>query len=76
MMVHVYMLRSVVSDDIRIVIVSVAVVGLDQIFYNVSESIGAVEVCAVVISPDGSIDCPNDFQFSVFLSTEDDSASQ
>ena len=70
------MLYSVVGDDIRIVIVSVAVVGLEQIFYNVSESIGAVEVCAVVIGPDGSINCPIDFQFSVFLSTEDDSASQ
>ena len=58
------------------ILVSVAVVGLEQRFYNVSESIGLVEVCAVVISPDGSIDCPIDFQISVFLSTEDDSASQ
>ena len=36
-----------------------AVVGLDKIFYNVSEDVGMVEVCAVVYSP--MVGCPIEF---------------
>ena len=46
-----------------------AVVGLERTFYNVSESVGTVEVCAVVLSPDESIECPVDFPFNLSLST-------
>ena len=53
---------------------SVAVVGLERTFYNVSESVGTVEVCAVVLSPDESIECPVDFPFNVSLSTNRDTA--
>ena len=45
------------------------VVGLERTFYNVSESVGTVEVCAVVLSPDESIEYPVDFPFNLSLST-------
>ena len=54
--------------------VAVAVVGLEQTFYNVSEDVGIVEVCAVVYEP--VRDCPISFPFELFLSTEDGSAGR
>ena len=47
-------------------------VGLEKTIYNVSESVGVVEVCAIVYSP--TIDCPIAFPFDVSLSTSDDTA--
>ena len=46
--------------------------GLEKTFYNVSENVGVVEVCAIVYSP--TIDCPIEFPFDVGLSTSDGSA--
>ena len=51
---------------------SVAVVGLERTFYNVSEDVGLVEVCAIVYSP--TIVCPINFPFDVSLSTSDNTA--
>ena len=51
---------------------TVAVVGLERTYYNVSESVGVVEVCAVVYQPTGV--CPIQFPFDVTLSTRDGSA--
>lgn len=47
-----------------------AVVCLEKTFYQVSEDVGAVEVCAIV---DGS-SCPVNFAFDISLSTHNDSA--
>ena len=47
-------------------------VGLEKMFYNVSEDVGVVEVCAIVYSP--TIDCPIAFPFNVTLSTGDNTA--
>ena len=52
---------------------SEAVVGLERTFYNVSEDVGVVEVCAIVYSP--TIVCPIEFPFDVSLSTSDNTAS-
>ena len=49
-----------------------AVVGLEKTFYQVSEDVGVVEVCAIVYSP--TIVCPINFPFNVSLSTRNDSA--
>ena len=46
--------------------------GLNQSFYQVSEDVGMVEVCAIVTSP--SIDCPIQFPFNISLSTTDGTA--
>ena len=51
---------------------SEAVVGLEKTFHEVSEDVGAVEVCAVVNSP--SIDCPIAFPFNVRISTINNTA--
>ena len=51
-----------------------AVVGLENTFYQVSEDVGVVEVCAVVYSP--VIECPIQFSFEVRLSTMDGSAGK
>ena len=53
---------------------SVAVVGLEETFYRVSEGVGFVEVCAVVYRPSGNLVCPIDFAFDVDFSTSDGSA--
>ena len=45
----------------------VAVVGLEKTFYQVTEDVGVVEVCAIVYSP--NITCPIEFPFNVHLST-------
>ena len=46
--------------------------GLERTFYNVSEGVGIVEVCAVVFQPVS--DCPVSFSFDVILSTIDGTA--
>ena len=50
-----------------------AVVGLERTFYQVSEDVGVVEVCAVVYSPSGA--CPITFPFNVVLSTSEDAVA-
>ena len=52
----------------------VAVVGLEETFYQVSETDGVVEVCVVIYEPD--IVCPIEFPFDVSLSTFDESAGK
>ena len=47
---------------------TVAVVGLEETDYNVSESDGTVELCAVVFMP--TDDCPVAFEFEVMLSAD------
>ena len=47
-------------------------VGLEKTFYNVTEDVGVVEVCAIVYSP--TIDCPINFTFDISLSARDGSA--
>ena len=47
-------------------------VGLEQVFYHVTENISFVELCAVVYEP--VIDCPIEFPFAVQLSTIDNTA--
>ena len=49
-----------------------ACVGLEQTFFRVSESVGLVELCAIVSSP--VVDCPIKFPFEVNLSTRDGNA--
>ena len=51
---------------------SEAVVGLERTSYNVSETVGVVEVCAIVYSP--TIVCPFNFSFDVSLSTSNNTA--
>ena len=49
-------------------------VGLERTFYQVSESVGVVEVCAIVYSP--VIECPIQWPFDVQLTTFDGSAGK
>ena len=49
-----------------------AIVGLERTFFNVSEDVGVVELCAIVISP--VITCPITFPFDVRLSTDNGDA--
>ena len=52
---------------------SEAIVGLEMpLLYLVMETVGFVEVCAIVYEPD--IPCPISFPFNVMLSTIDDTA--
>ena len=46
--------------------------GLERTFYQISEGVDVVEVCAIVYSP--NITCPIEFKFEISLSTSDDSA--
>ena len=55
---------------------SVAVVGLEETFYRVSEGVGFVEVCAIVYHPNGNLACPIDFAFEIDFSTSDGSAGE
>ena len=48
--------------------------GLEKTFYQVSEDVGVVEVCAIVYEPNRNLACPISFPFNVSLSTGDDSA--
>ena len=50
-----------------------AAVGLERTFYNVSEGVGVMEVCAIVYSP--IVSCPVNFSFDVSLSTNYDCSS-
>jgi hypothetical protein len=52
-----------------------AVVGLERTFYQVSEDVGVLVVCAIVYSPNNSIPCPINFAFDVNLSTSSDRLS-
>ena len=51
-----------------------AIVGLEESFYQVSENMGVVTVCTVVNST--GISCPIDYSFEVELSTKDGSAGK
>ena len=59
---------------ILLTVPSVAVVGLEMTFYQVSEDVGVVEVCAIVYNP--MSDCPIEFLFDVRLTTLDGSAGK
>ena len=59
-----------------IVVITDAVVGLERTLYEVTEDVGVVEVCAIVYSPNGNINCSIDFPFEVFLSTTEGSAGK
>ena len=48
--------------------------GLQQTYFNVIESVGVVEVCAIITSP--LINCPVEFPFDVGLSTKDGTAGK
>ena len=50
---------------------TVAVVGLDETFFNVSEDVVTVELCAIIYIPNGTVNCPIAFPFTVSLSTSD-----
>ena len=54
----------------------VAVVGLEKTFFNVSEDVGTVELCAIVYEPNVTFNCPIDFPFNVSLTTSDDTAGK
>ena len=49
-----------------------AVVGLEKTFYQVSEDVGSVNVCAIVYSP--NVTCPITFPFNLSFSAGDDTA--
>ena len=51
-----------------------AVVGLERTFFNVSEDVGQVELCAVVYRPD--LVCPISFPFIVSLDTSNGTAGK
>ena len=52
------------------------VVGLEETFYQVSEDVSVVEVCAVVYEPDSSVPCPISFPFTISLFTSDTTAGR
>ena len=47
-------------------------IGFEERFYQVNETSGTVELCAVVFEPD--VDCPIEFAFNVTFETSDISA--
>ena len=49
-------------------------VGLEKTFYNISESVGMIEVCAIVHSP--MVECPIEFPFDVRLTATNGSAGK
>ena len=53
-----------------------AVVGLEETFYNTEEEQGAVQVCAIVYMPDNTVPCPITFEFTVFLSNNEFTAGR
>ena len=53
---------------------TVAVAGVEQTHYTVSEGVGYVELCAVVIEP--TIVCPINFSFNVRLQTANGTAGK
>ena len=64
-----------VCDLILSLFLLVAVVGLEQILFNVSEDAGVVELCAVVYQP-ANIECPIAFPFDIHFATSDDTAGK
>ena len=60
------------STSDRVISDSGAVVGLENVFYMVSERVGVVEVCAIVYEPVSG--CPISFPFNVSLHTLDGTA--
>ena len=52
----------------------VATVGFEETIYQVNESTGTVEVCAVVYEP--YIDCPIQIDFNVTFNTENETAGR
>ena len=44
-----------------------AVVGLEETFFNVSENVSTVELCAIIYMPNGTVNCPIAFPFTVSL---------
>ena len=51
-------------------------VGLERTFYQVSEDVGVVEVCAIVYEPNGNLACPIGFSFQINLLTISGSAGK
>ena len=51
-------------------------VGLERTLYQVSEDVGAVNVCAVIKFYSSNVDCPVPFPFDIKLSTGDGSAGE
>ena len=49
-------------------------VGLERTCYQVSEDVGAVNVCAVIKFYSSNVNCPVPFSFDIKLSTGDGSA--
>ena len=49
-------------------------VGLEETFYQVSEDVGAVNVCAVIKFYSSKVNCPVPFSFDINFSTSDGSA--
>ena len=60
------------STSDRVISDTGAVVGLENVFYMVSERVGVVEVCAIVYEPASG--CPISFPFNVSLYTLDGTA--
>ena len=60
------------SESVILPFNPVAVVGLERTLYHTAESVGVVEVCAVVYSPHQ--ECPIVFPFDIKLSTADRTA--
>ena len=50
----------------------VARVGFEEMFYEVNETTGIVEICVVVYEPD--IDCPIQMEFTVSIETRAETA--
>ena len=50
----------------------VAIVGLEETFYQVNETIGTMEVCAVVYEP--QVECPIQIDFNVTFETRAETA--
>ena len=62
-----------IGFQITLCISTVAVVGLEQTLYRVSENVGLVELCVNVSFP--ITDCPIAFPFQVNLTTHSGTAS-
>ena len=53
-----------------------AVVGLEETFLSVGENVSTVELCAIIYMPNGTVNCPIAFPFTVSLSTSDVTAGK
>ena len=54
----------------------VITVGLERTLYQVSEDVGAVNVCAIINFYSSNVDCPVPFSFDINLLTGDGSAGE